>query len=395
MSKFGRVPLWVNQLGLTRDQSKIAMALYMHASRTEYEVWVSVRKLGKELGVSRSTYWRAKTVLVRAGVLCFKRGGKRVTTTCWLAVDKPFDFKVNTATDDFWEYNEFKSGEKGAPNVSKMTHADKVRMSHGMTHAMSHPMTHPKEVSMSKTAGKIIGFHKPAGSEQTIEQTSTTMVRQTDDAPSREEGRGTEPGKGKSRMLDSNGAGDEGARRAPAPPTGRRSDSAPEVSLSDFTETPKKRKGRALKDGTPGQKLLDAFCVCYRERFGLAYMPSWGRDLKLAKEMSANYSLDLIPGMLKLYFADKDPFVAKEGFPFSLFRHRVNQYAFQARRATKGRSGYKSEGATIGQRFLVEDNERETVHRVFTENGWEFETVKKAAPPKPEKVIMDEGEEFE
>lgn len=205
---------------------------------------------------------------------------------------------------------------------------------------------------------------------------------------------GTEAGKEKSSMLDGQVAG--GVTGGAAPPPGRRADAdQSQVSLDDFTETPKKRKGKALADqNSPTSKLLAAFCAAYRERFGITYRVAWGRDMKLSKSLAADFPLDILTLSIKLYFADKDPFLAKEGYPFSLLAMRANKYAFQARRQTKGRSGYESKGVVIGTRVLVKDDETETVHRVFTAEGWEFETVTKPKP-KAEKPIMDAGEEFE
>lgn len=399
MNGWARVPRWLIKVeGLTLTDVRLAWSFYGYASRRNYRAWPSVESLIEELGVSRSAIGRSKTTLARAGVLCFRRDyQKGKVHSVWMAVKKPFDFAVSTLGPEFEEYRAIMAGKKTARLMRPAApHWRNGLMRPATPHSMRPATPHEKPTFFAKSDVKIMGFSSRAASQQTIRTDQQQMVRQKDDAQSREnEGSndGTAPGERKdSSMLDEQGAVEKTRR---APPTGRRADAAPSVSLSDFTETKKKKKGRALSEGTPGQRLLDAFCVAYRERFGIAYTPSWGRDLKLAKEMATSYPLDFIPAMVKLYLADKDPYVAKEGFPFSLFRHRVNQYAFQARRATKGRSGHKSEGATIGQRFLVEDNAQETVHRVFTENGWEFETVKKPQPKKPEPTIMSDEEEFD
>lgn len=197
-------------------------------------------------------------------------------------------------------------------------------------------------------------------------------------------------------MLDGqvDGAGTGEPRRAPAPPPGRRADAdQSQVSLDDFTETPKKRKGKALADqNSPTSKLLAAFCSAYRERFGVTYRVNFGRDMKLAKSLLVDFPADLLVASFRLYFEDKDQFIKAESYPFSLFSMRATKYAFHARRAIKAGTG--SGSIAIGTRTTPTETATE---RIWTEwNGKEWvehrEPKPQAEKPKP---IMDAGEEFE
>lgn len=97
------------------------------------------------------------------------------------------------------------------------------------------------------------------------------------------------------------------------------------TSTDTARELAPRQAEKLVKEPPAARILLAHHEENHKKKLGCAYLPSWGKDLKLASEMLRCHSLERLKRLNDAFFASDDKFIQEAGFAFGVFHSQINR----------------------------------------------------------------------
>lgn len=390
----GRIPMWGIEerlCGLKRRAILLYCSLCARSKSRTGKCWPGLDILSRELRMHRKYVLAALRELAVDGLVAFSKD-KSLTDdfVFWIAQTERFRFHVDTGSMQFSSYNLARKSAQIEPTIGSV----RSRKSETRT-AQSDPVNRLKVIPQTGSiqAKPILGF-RPQKSAESVKMARYNIEGNIEGEHRRTYCAGAKAPGATSMASPSTsttpGGDDLSTFQTETAPAKDGTPPAPQSSMLDSSipadgfetiETPSlKKRGRPLSEHPgPAQQLLGYHCANFKKLCGFDYIPEFGKDIKLAKQLLSVTSLERLKLLNDDFFAKTDEFNKEVGYTFGLFKTQINKLNV-ARASTKPRKTPGMSSNPVGKRVMVGGDD---THQFFDEwDGarWKRVSVLKEKP---------------